>query len=336
MRLLSAPGRATPIPMPSSPPGYQPRLHQFASLTAAATLLLICAGGLVTSTESGLAVPDWPLSYGMLMPPMVGGILIEHGHRMIASGVGCLTLILCGWLLKTEPRRFVRRLGLLAVAAVCFQGLLGGLNVLWLQPKAVLLGHACLAQGFFCLVVSIALFTSPEWHEAPSATVVPVASPGVHLLSLACVAVVFLQLVLGAVVRHYNAGTAIPDFPLMLGRVIPPLDDPKVVVHFLHRLGAVAVTTVLFTTAYHITRSLKHEDRITRLARLLAGLVVLQITLGAVTVLSATAVVPTTMHVATGAFILGVCVMLALRVHRYVAKPVRAMAPALASREVTP
>ncbi len=321
---------SSPSAQQRDPAPYQPRLHRFASLTAGATLLLICAGGLVTSTDSGLAVPDWPLSYGTLFPPMVGGILIEHGHRLIASGVGVLVLILCGWLLAKEPRRYVRRLGILAVLAVCTQGLLGGLNVLWLQPKAVLLGHACLAQAFFCIVVSIALFTSREWHE-PRPGAQPDGAGALHGLCLACVGVVYGQLILGALVRHYQAGTAIPDFPLMFGRLVPPLEDPKVVLHFLHRVGAVAVATVLLTTAVHILRTFGTQERLSELARLLIGLVLLQLTLGAVTVLSATAVVPTTMHVATGAFILGTCLVLACRAYRYVPRPARGAIPVLAS-----
>ena len=116
-------------------------LHRFAVATAVATLGLIVAGGLVTSTESGLSVPDWPLSYGRLMPPMVGGVFYEHGHRMVATTVGILTVVLAIWLARREPRRWVRRLGLLAVAAVVAQGVLGGLTVIFLLPTAVSRGE---------------------------------------------------------------------------------------------------------------------------------------------------------------------------------------------------
>src|SRR5262245_28644535 len=138
-------------------------LHRFALLTAASTFALIIAGGLVTSTGSGLAVPDWPLSYGQLFPPMVGGIFYEHGHRMVACTVGILTVLLAVWLQLREPRVWVRRLGLAAVAAIVFQAVLGGITVLFLLPPPVSVAHACLAQAFFCLTVTLAIVTSRTW-----------------------------------------------------------------------------------------------------------------------------------------------------------------------------
>jgi cytochrome c oxidase assembly protein subunit 15 len=145
-------------------------LHRYAKLVSAATVLLIVAGGLVTSTGSGLAVPDWPTSYGwnmftFPMKHMVGGIFYEHGHRLIASGVGFLTIILAAWIWKAEPRRWMRHLGFTALAAVCVQGLLGGITVLWFLPTAVSTAHAGLAQIFFCLTIASSLFTSRGWLE---------------------------------------------------------------------------------------------------------------------------------------------------------------------------
>jgi cytochrome c oxidase assembly protein subunit 15 len=134
--------------------------HRFALLLAASTLALIFIGGLVTSTESGLAVPDWPLSYGMLMPPMVGGVFYEHGHRMAASFVGFLTLVLAFWTWRRESRAGVRRLGWAALAAVIAQGLLGGLTVIFLLPTAISVTHACLAQTFFLMTIAMAYATS--------------------------------------------------------------------------------------------------------------------------------------------------------------------------------
>ena len=128
--------------------GYHPWLHRFAVATAGATLLLIVAGALVTSNEAGLAVPDWPLSYGTWMPPMVGGIFYEHGHRMIGASVGLLTIILALWLWRAERRSWLRRLGFIGVAAVVLQGVLGGITVLYLLPWPVSVGHASLAQLF--------------------------------------------------------------------------------------------------------------------------------------------------------------------------------------------
>src|SRR6185295_9097080 len=175
-------------------------LHRFAVATAVATLALIVAGGLVTSTESGLSVPDWPLSYGRLMPPMVGGVFYEHGHRMVATTVGILTIILAAWLSRREPRAWVRRLGYGALAAVVAQGVLGGLTVIFLLPTAVSVAHACLAQTFFCLVVAIAVVTSPRWRDAEK------SRPGaVTRIGVATVALIFLQLMVGAVMRHTKA-----------------------------------------------------------------------------------------------------------------------------------
>ena len=130
-----------------------PLLHAYAVFTAFCTFLLIIAGALVTGNDAGLSVPDWPLSYGKLMPPMVGGIFYEHGHRMVAATVGLLTVVLAFWLWRAEPRRWVRRLGWVALATVVAQGVLGGITVLFYLPVAVSVAHACLAQIFFCLVV---------------------------------------------------------------------------------------------------------------------------------------------------------------------------------------
>ncbi len=173
--------------------------HRYAVITACATFLLLIAGGLVTSTDSGLAVPDWPLSYGTWFPPMVGGIFYEHGHRMIAATVGLLILILAVWFGRSEPRRWVRRLAYAALGAVILQGLLGGLTVLLLLPPAVSILHACLGQTVFCLVVSLAVCTSPHWVQGTTD-----ANRPSHLRRLGpLVAVVaYGQLVLGAVVRH--------------------------------------------------------------------------------------------------------------------------------------
>ena len=123
-------------------------LRRFTKFVAGSTLFLIFAGAMVTSTGSGLAVPDWPLSYGMFFPPMVGGIFYEHGHRMIASAVGFLTIIQAVWLQMREPRKFVRILGWTALAAVIVQGILGGLTVIFLLPTAVSVSHAALAEIF--------------------------------------------------------------------------------------------------------------------------------------------------------------------------------------------
>ncbi len=274
-------------------------LHRFAVLTAVATLGLIVAGGLVTSTESGLSVPDWPLSYGRLMPPMVGGVRYEHGHRMVATAVGILTVALAIGLARKEPRRWVRRLGLLAVAAVVAQGVLGGLTVIFLLPTAVSVAHACLAQTFFCLTVAIAVVTSPRWEPGPGKKEL------LPRLAALTASAVFLQLAIGAVMRHAKAGLAIPDFPMSLGRVVPPLDSFPVAIAFAHRAGALAVAGLVFATVVAAFRAGRRRTGI-----FLGALVLAQIGLGALTVLSRKNVAITTAHVATGALLLGTSVAL--------------------------
>jgi cytochrome c oxidase assembly protein subunit 15 len=316
-----------------------PWLHRFAVLTAGATLFLIVAGGLVTSTGSGLAVPDWPLSYGMVFPPMVGGIFYEHGHRVVATFVGFLTTVLAVWLWRREERRWVRRLGLLALAAVVLQGVLGGLTVLYLLPAPVSVAHACLAQTFFCLTVSIALFTSGEWQRRP----LPLADagrPSLRGLCLATAVVVYVQLILGAVMRHTEAGLAIPDFPLSFGNLVPPFSSlsvnpaapfpisleeyrNRVLIHFAHRVWAVAVVALVAWTAWRILRAHRGQRALVRPSLLMAGLVALQVCLGAFVVWTEKAVSVATAHVAVGAAVLASGVALTLRAWRMTEKTVQ-------------
>lgn len=282
--------------------------HRWARLTVAATLVLIFVGGLVTSHGAGLSVPDWPLSYGKLMPPMVGGVFYEHGHRMVATLVGLLTLVLAIWTALAEPRRGVRRLAWLALAAVVAQGVLGGLTVLFLLPTPVSVAHACLAQAFFCIVIAVAYATSGE-GLAPSSAVAD--RHGLRPAAVALTAVVFFQLLLGALMRHTGAGLAIPDFPLAFGRLVPPLGDPRVALHFSHRLGALAVLGTALLVLFRSRRT--GTPGLARPATLIVLLVIVQAALGAATVLSARSPLPTTAHVAVGAAILGTSFFLTLR-----------------------
>jgi cytochrome c oxidase assembly protein subunit 15 len=293
-----------------------PWLHRYAVLVAAATLALIVAGGLVTSTESGLSVPDWPTTYGYNMftfplSKMVGGIRFEHTHRLIASTVGLLTLILAVWLARREERRWVRRMGYVAVAAVIAQGILGGLTVIYLLPRPISVAHGCLAQLFFCLTVAIAVVTSPRWREAapPSLAAAFRRTPAARVAALTA-AVVFLQLLVGAIMRHSKAGLAIPDFPLSLGRVVPPLDTFPVAIAFAHRVGALVVAA--FVVAAAVRAHASGRPRLARAGLALAALVVVQIALGALTVLSGKSILVATAHVATGALILASTVALSV------------------------
>ena len=303
--------------------------HTLGVLTAVSTLVLIFVGGLVTSTGSGLSVPDWPLSYGMLMPPMVGGVFYEHGHRMVASFVGLLTLVLAVWTARAEARRGVRRLAWLALLAVVLQGLLGGLTVLFYLPPSISIAHACLAQTFLCLTVALAYATSREWLEHADG----VSGAGrVFAAGRLATAAVFVQLLLGALMRHAGAGLAIPTFPLAFGRLVPPLDDALVALHFAHRVGAVLVAGTVGYLAWRAQAS--SQRRLSWLGWALGALVVLQIALGGLAVLTGKAVTPTTLHVALGAAILGGCFLLTLRARRLgqgEAPRLRAAAPAVAA-----
>src|SRR5271157_2768317 len=185
---------------------YHPGLYRWSILLAVCTLLLVVAGGLVTSRDAGLSVPDWPLSYGKLMPPMEGGILYEHGHRMVATTVGLLTIVSMIWLLRTERRKWLRMLGIVALIAVIVQGVLGGLTVLLLLPWWISTSHACLAQLFFATTVAMALFTSDWWLRGPAQMDEDAKFP-VRGLSLAAPVLVLSQLALGAAARHKAIGS---------------------------------------------------------------------------------------------------------------------------------
>src|SRR3954447_16561449 len=142
-------------------------LHRYTILVAVCTLVLVVAGGLVTSRDAGLSVPDWPLSYGKLMPNMEGGILYEHGHRMIATTVGLFTIVSLIWIFRADRRSWMRKLAIAALLGVILQGVLGGITVLMLLPWWISSSHATLAQLFFSTTVAMALLTSRGWLGGP-------------------------------------------------------------------------------------------------------------------------------------------------------------------------
>jgi cytochrome c oxidase assembly protein subunit 15 len=289
-------------------------LHKFAKLVAGCTVLLVLAGSLVTSTGSGLSVPDWPTTYGWNMftfPPSkwVGGIFYEHGHRLIASTVGLLTVILTAWLWRSESRTWVRRVGFAALAAVILQGLLGGLTVLFFLPAAVSTAHAGLAELFFCLTVSLALFTSPGWIEGGGR----VDDPMLRRIATLTTGVIYTQIIVGAVMRHTGAGLAIPDFPLMFGHVIPDHWNQGIAVHFAHRVGALLVTLSVVATSAHIWYHHTSERALVRPATLIVFLVATQVTLGALTVLSERNIWINSVHVVCGALVLATSLVITLR-----------------------
>ena len=295
-------------------------LNYFAWLTAIATLLLICSGGMVTSKGVGLAVPDWPTTFGynMFLFPVsrwVGGIFFEHTHRLIASTVGFLTIILAVWIWRVEARPWLRKLGWLALGAVVLQGILGGLRVTMLKDEIGIF-HACLAQAFFGLLVFIALATSRFWRAIKAGP----ASALLIWLPVATTVIIYLQLALGATMRHQHRDLAILDFPAAYGALIPDVSPERLAainrwrdarafsdvtagqiwLQMAHRFGALLVT--IGVIAYRLR--LRRSDRLSFLCDLWVICVLCQITLGAWTIWSNKAADIATAHVALGATLL--------------------------------
>src|SRR5438874_9742406 len=247
-------------------------LSRFALLTAFATLVLICVGGLVTSHGAGMAVPDWPNTFGhnLFFFPLsqwVGGIFYEHTHRLVASGVGLLTTILAVWLWLKESRRWLRWLGMAAFLAVVLQGVLGGLRVVLFKDELGIV-HATLGQLFFVLTCSIVLFTSRWWPKPKTLPTAGAGQKGLRRWFLLTTLLIVGQLMLGATMRHQHAGLAIPDFPGAYGHLWPAIDPSsvarynqlraevtavnpitvfQVILQMIHRLGAFAAFVVVAT-----------------------------------------------------------------------------------------
>ena len=298
-------------------------IFAYASLTVATAFFLLLSGGLVTSKGVGMTVPDWPTTYGynMFFFPLsrwTGGIFYEHGHRLIASGVGLMTVILALILWFGEPRRWVRVLGYLAVVAVVIQGVLGGLRVTLILDELGIF-HGMLAQAYIGLLVVICLATSPgfatggarwRWH-----------APGLLRWSIVLTVLVYLQLALGATMRHEHAGLAIEDFPLAYGQLWPTLDSAELAALNVQRIAEGTMPTSLgqihlqmlhrFMAVVLLGRFLAYAWKARGAARGVrwasrwwAGLVLVQIALGSWTILSNKAADVTTAHVGVGALIL--------------------------------
>jgi cytochrome c oxidase assembly protein subunit 15 len=300
-------------------------LAWFALITAAVTLCLICVGGLVTSHGAGMSVPDWPTSYGynMFLFPIskwVGGVFYEHTHRLLASGVGFLTIILMVWLWCKEERRWLRWLGVVAFVAVVGQGILGGLRVtLYKQELGIF--HAALAQLFLLCVSAIALFLSPLWKRLNQRGPVVRFHSLYRPFILASTLLIFLQLVLGATMRHQHAGLAVPDFPLAYGKIWPPTNpsfleevnrkrmdyrdfEPitatQIYLHMAHRINALFVLAAVLGCVI-IGRKGEKFGKVRLLTNGWLSLILLQALLGATTVWSNKAADIATAHVAVGA-----------------------------------
>jgi len=313
-----APANGSPTSSGGAP--YQRGLHRYATALACLVVLLIAAGALVKSKEAGLSVPDWPLSYGSLNPPhwyLIDTVRAEHGHRMFAGTVALLTVGMAVWAGRAERRRWARWIAYSAVGAVLAQAILGGVTVLLFLPPAVSIAHAGLAQLFLCLVTAFAVVTSRSFMEPAR----PAAGGygGVETiarLATATTVLVYLQVLAGAVMRHNGAGLAIPTFPLASGHLIPPVFTFPIAIHFTHRGGALLVLLAVAATAGTVLSRRRGERTLALPALGMSVLVLAQITLGALVVLTRKAVVPNTVHVATGAALLAASLTLALESRR--------------------
>ena len=301
-------------------------LHRFAVITAVATFLLLGAGGLVTSHEAGMSVPDWPNSYGynmFLFPPSKwsGGIFYEHTQRLRASLVALMTTVLAFWLCLKDSRRWMKWLGIAAFLGVVAQGVLGGLRVT-LSMDSLGIFHGIVAQSFFALICAIALLTSRFWFRL-SASQSPVLVPrGLRSHVLYVTVLIFLQLALGATMRHQHAGLSISDFPLAHGQIWPdtspasiarynaermdvvnqnPITAFQVVLQMIHRLGALLIFLGVAAAAGLSIKRLGIKDYLTKFAFFWLGLILIQVALGIETIWSNKAADIATAHVLVGA-----------------------------------
>ena len=311
-------------------------LRRFSKLTVFSTLFLIFAGALVKSHEVGLSVPDWPTTYGKQMfafplSDMVGGIFYEHGHRIIATIVGFFTMIQAIWLGFSHHPNWLKKLGFFALAMVIIQGLFGGITVLFFLPPLVSIIHGILAQTFFIMTIIIAYSMSQERENRIDNGMGQSIRKGALLMG----GFVYIQLILGALMRHTGSGLAIPDFPTMGGMWIPTFSSEmmkninyilfdldldsvskgQVVIHFIHRLGAVIVTGTIGYFYAKYGEIIKASQRSKAVFISIIVIVIIQFSLGVLTVLSARSPYIASFHVVTGAALLGLCTLLLLKVN---------------------
>jgi cytochrome c oxidase assembly protein subunit 15 len=321
-----------------------PWLYWFAVLTALATLALIGIGGLVTSHEAGMSVPDWPTTYGynMFLFPIskwLGGIFYEHSHRLLASLVGLMTTILAVWLWLKDSRQWMHWLGVAAFLLVVAQGVLGGLRVT-LHMDSLGIYHATIAQLFFVLTCALALFTSRWWQNIGRDALPRVPNfqneaaqqrgptmQNLRWLVLATTLLIFAQLIIAAAMRHQHAGLAIYDFPLAHGKLWPdtgakavarynaqrvsinaenPITAFQIELQMAHRVVALAILILTAVCAWQAWRRLSGKDAQTKLALSWFALILLQVGLGAATIWTNKAADVATGHVLVGALALAV------------------------------
>lgn len=242
----------------TAPNRFHSGLHRFAIVLSVAIFLLIIAGALVTSEDAGLSVPDWPTSFGSIykIPPMVGGVKFEHTHRMIAEGVGLLTILFCVAAFRVERRRWLKNLSLAAIGTVIAQGILGGITVLYFLPWYISSAHAALAQTFFSVAVLMALYTGRAWMESAPSKFAEDATPSTRTLAMLSIAVLYLQLFFGAAFRH--SGISI----------------------LAHLVNAVFTSGILTWTAVRVLSRYGHIASLRRPAATMLGLLLVQLGFG--------------------------------------------------------
>lgn len=313
-------------------------LRRYSKFLCAITLFLIALGALVKSTESGLSVPDWPTTYGKFMfayplNKMAGGIKYEHTHRMLASIVGLLTLALTIWLLRSKKLAvWIKRLGIFAFLAVVAQGVLGGLTVKFFLPVWLSTLHGVLAQTFFLITIFIAYALSLERRQRWNLDEESYHSQFVWAV-LCLTGMVYIQLIIGNVMRHAQAGLAIPDFPTMGWTFVPSFDhtwlsrvnqwrfennlDPvnmgQVAIHLTHRIWAFLILINVLWLNHIAYNKCLDRPLLLKTVYWLNMAILFQVVLGISTVLSHKEVYTTTLHVTTGAVVLGLSFLLVLR-----------------------
>ena len=309
--------------------GYKPGLFIFSVFAAAWAVLLLYAGGFTTSIQAGMAFLDWPLSNGSINPDgwlTESDKLAEHSHRLMGAKLGFLAIISALWHFFKEERKRVRLLSYALFWLVVSQGLLGGLRVLLDQlntgfdsnvvAQSFAVAHACGAQLVFCTLIAIAVLHSPFWLKHGETPAIDYAKARVW--GIAAVVTLFLQILIGAIMRHSHAGLAIPTFPLSSeDSLLPPFWSFPIAINFAHRVGAALASIALIGFVVQIFKNEVLRSRLLGNAIAVMGVLSLQIYLGALTVWTVKNPHAATMHMLVGAFLMGSTWMLLFRLYRY-------------------